>query len=322
MTDLNERLAALLDDEPPAPHDLDRVVTDGRRALRRRRTLTAVAGTAGTAAITAAIVVPIAAANGGPGNAISVSTQPLPTKAPECKLYYSKALTKGDLDRSIAQLRAREDRTANQTGQTVEINVHKMKHHVVVLGVCPEGATMPKETTPPDPTAGMPAYHYTEDPQAISDRLGRELSKQVDRLGFTTVYTRPFAQESSTLEKGHPAYYDGNVDVRLPDGPADIGVQVNHAVTQLVPFDGECNPADCTRSTLADGSLLQVSHVDAGSGGAEVVVAEVHHADGLVVSAQMSNYAFGPEATRDRTKNQPLTIDQLTALAQDPAWTF
>jgi hypothetical protein len=67
---------------------------------------------------------------------------------------------------------------------------------------------------------------------------------------------------------------------------------------------------------------MQISHVTAGTGGGEIVVVEIHHPNGLVVQAQESNYAFGPEATRDRTKNQPLTIDQLTTLAQDPAWTF
>jgi hypothetical protein len=42
----------------------------------------------------------------------------------------------------------------------------------------------------------------------------------------------------------------------------------------------------------------------------------------LVVEAQTSNYAFGPEATRARTSEQPLTVDQLMALAEDPAFTF
>jgi hypothetical protein len=36
----------------------------------------------------------------------------------------------------------------------------------------------------------------------------------------------------------------------------------------------------------------------------------------------MSNYAFGPEATKDRTNNQPLTVTELTELAKNPAWTF
>jgi hypothetical protein len=323
MTDLNDRLAAMLENEPPAPYDIDREVSNGRRALRRRTTLTAVAGTAGTAALTAAVVVPIATLHGGSGNKISVFAQPTPTAPPTCKAYLQKSPSKAAQRHTIAQLRKKADRRGVE-GTT--ITTHSLKYDVTEIQVCPPGANpdaSPHPTTPPDPTATMPPYHYSEPPQAIADRLSHHLTKQVEELGFEVVYTRPFAQESSELEKGHPAYYDGNVDVRLPDGPADIGVQVTHAVTQLVPFTDECDDAaTCQRTTLADGSLLQISHIDAGSGGAEVISVEIHHTDGLVVQAQMSNYAFGPEATRDRTKHQPLTIDQLTQLAQDPAWTF
>ncbi|HVS68583.1 MAG TPA: hypothetical protein VHE56_08535, partial [Mycobacteriales bacterium] len=63
-------------------------------------------------------------------------------------------------------------------------------------------------------------------------------------------------------------------------------------------------------------------HITAGTGGGEVLAVEIHYANGLVVEAQESNYAFGPEATRARTAKQPLTIGQLTELAEDPAWTF
>jgi hypothetical protein len=48
---------------------------------------------------------------------------------------------------------------------------------------------------------------------------------------------------------------------------------------------------------------------------------EVHRANGLVVEAQMSDYAFGPEATKARS-SQPLTLDQLAALAEDPDFSF
>jgi hypothetical protein len=317
MTDLNDRLAAMLENEPPAPYDIDRVVSNGRRALRRRTTLTAVAGTAGTAAIAAAVVVPIVTANnGGASDVIKVGGQPPASAAPQCKSYLVKVGDGRQGKQRITNFIKAHHNAASITGGEVKGGAQE-------ITICPSGAAKgPEQATPADPTAGMPKYRYSEAPQAIADRLGHHLTKQVEELGFEVVYTRPFAQESSELEKGHPSYYDGNVDVRLPDGPADIGVQVSHEVTELVPMDGECDPATCTRSTLGDGSQMQVSHIDAGSGGAEVVVVEIHRPDGVVVSAQMSNYAFGPEATRDRTKNQPLTIDQLTELAADPAWTF
>ncbi|HVT65377.1 MAG TPA: hypothetical protein VHD81_09495 [Mycobacteriales bacterium] len=323
MTDLNDRLAAMLDNEPPAPYDIDRVVSDGRRALRRRTTLTAVAGTAGTAAVTAAVVVPIAAAHhDGTTKKITVVAQPSATAAGKCELYY-KPMPHGNRARKLGLGRAIA-RAHTHTKPGYEVTGVAMKNGAYVIRMCPPGARPDdgQPSTPPDPTATMPPYHYDADPQTIADGFARELGKQVKKLGFTIVYSRPFAQESSTLEKGHPTYYDGNVDVQLPDGPADIGVQVSHAVTQLVPFTGDCTAPTCEQTTLPDGSLLQVSHVTAGTGGGEVIVAEIHYANGVVVQAQESNYAFGPEATRDRTKNQPLTIDQLTELAKDPAWTF
>ena len=72
---------------------------------------------------------------------------------------------------------------------------------------------------------------------------------------------------------------------------------------------------------MQNGSVMQTSRVHPGGGG-EILVVEVHHPDGLIVEAQEANYAFGPEATRARTNEQPLTTDQLTQLAEDPAFTF
>jgi hypothetical protein len=323
MTDLNERLAAMLENEPAAPNDIDRLLTHGRRALRRRTALTAVAGTAGTAAITAAVVVPIATAGqGGSTDTVSVGAQPPANDSDRCELYYGgsggQKATKVRLAKAMERAQAHA-KPGYQIGRIVT------KHGVTGFEMCPPGvnpAGSPQPTSPPDPTATMPPYHYDADPQTIADGFTSELGKQVKKLGFAIVYSRPFAQESSKVEDGHPSYFDGNVDVQLPDGPADVGVQVTHQVTEQVPFTGECNAPDCTQTTLGDGSVMQISHIDAGSGGAEIITVEIHCPDGVVVQAQESNYAFGPEATKARTKNQPLTIDQLTALARDPAWTF
>jgi hypothetical protein len=327
MTDLRERFAAMLGGEPDAPDDLDRVVAGGRRALRRRNTLTAVAGTAGTAAVTAAIVVPITAAQGG-GSTDRITTlasaSPTPTSPPRCKLYYvprhgGRPGSKQHFLAGVKGLSARE-------GRTYGVRTIITEHDRYVVELCPHGAspdaagdiTKPTPTTPP-----QPSYHYSGDPQTIADGFTSELARQVKARGLTIVYTRPFAQESSKVEPGHPTYYDGNVDVQLPDGPADISVQVTHEVTEQVPFDGACDPSNCTQTTLADGSEMQTSTVGKGPGGTgTIVVVEIHHPNGLVVEAQTSNYAFGPEATRARTSNQPLTQDQLTQLAEDPAFTF
>jgi hypothetical protein len=89
MTDLNERFAAMIEDEPAAPHNLDRIVACGRRAVRRRTTITAVAGAVGTAVITAAVAVPVAAsAHDTPaaGITLAASATPSPTHVgKECR---------------------------------------------------------------------------------------------------------------------------------------------------------------------------------------------------------------------------------------------
>lgn len=330
MTDLNERFAAMLDGEPAAPFDLDRVVAGGRRALRRRRALVSVAGTAGTAAVTAAVVVPLAASHdGGSSTQIQVLTSttaaPTPTPTPTCKVYVEAAPHK-----NVQQEIRRLARTYGP--DLTQINGGKVANgrQFLTYTTCPPGAVKPWASTghagtatpTPTPTSHAPAYHYDADPATIANGFAATLAEQVKDLGLTSVYTRPFAQESSTLEKGHPTYYDGNVDVRLSDGVADVGVQVTHETTEQVPFDGACAAPDCTRTTLADGSVMQVSEIHSATGGGEIVAVEVHHSNGLVVEAQESNYAFGPDATRARTASQPLTIDQLKALATNPAWTF
>jgi hypothetical protein len=71
---------------------------------------------------------------------------------------------------------------------------------------------------------------------------------------------------------------------------------------------------------LPNGSVVRTSQVKSGGGGI-VIVVEVHRPNGLEVQAQMSNYPFGPEATTARSV-QPLTTEQLTALALDPAFRF
>jgi hypothetical protein len=321
MTDLNERFAAMLDGEPTAPHDLDRVVAAGRHSLRRRHAITAVAGTAGTAAVTAAILVPIAV-NGSSGSddRITVGTQPTTHAQPRCKIFY-KSIPAGHEAIAIRKLAKAHPHVAEIKGG----KVHNGKQFLTVVD-CPPGAA--KAGTPgfksepaPTPSSTLAPYHYSGDPQTIANSLGAELTKQVKALGFSIIYSSPFAQESSTLEKGHPTYFDGSVDVQLPDGPANIGVQVTHEVTQLVPFDGSCKAPDCTQTTLPDGSIVQTSTVHAGTGGGTIDVLEIHHPDGLVVEAQEANYAFGPEATRARG-SLPLTGAQLSALAEDPGFTF
>ena len=203
----------------------------------------------------------------------------------------------------------------------VEKKAHGTKR---VLEVCSGGsaAAAVVPTKPAAASPALPAYAYTEKPSAIAARLGTHLRERVTGFDLSITYTRPFSQESSTLEGGRPSYFGGNVDVHETTGYADIGVQVTHATTGLVPFTDPCTEAQhCTETTLPDGSVLRTGQVDAGPGDV-VVTAEVHRPDGVVVMAQESNYPFGPDAGSQAHGEQPLALDALVALAEDEAFTF
>jgi hypothetical protein len=319
VTDIKDQFARLLADEPDAPNDLERIVVAGRRARRRRTAALAVAGTAGAAGLTAAVVVPVLASGGGEPS-ISLGTQPSPTPSTSAsagKCYLISAPPKAaklTLQRFIRSGKVGEHATINQ--------LRAQKNGRTILEVCAEGASAQQ---PNDDTSAPPAgppYHYTEQPDAIASRLAAHLHNRVTHWSLDISYSRPFAQESASLDKGHPTYYDGNVDVHETQGYGDIGVQVMHETTEQVAFTGDCTADEnCAETTLADGSVLRTGQVKAGPGDT-VVTAEVHRPDGTVVQAQMSNYPFGPEAGTQAHGEQPLSLDQLVSLAEDEHFTF
>ena len=338
MTDLRDQLARLLDHEPEAPHDIDHIVRSGRRARRRRNVAVTAAGTVGVAGLTAAAVIPVIATSGGQtsgslGVRATTSTSPSPTASPSvlpsptasrgrCYLMAgSRPAVKHELDRLVrsGKVGAKPSVTTVRSGKDGKrrllevcspgmLPMHPRQHQHRGLGAA-------------QPTAG-PAYRYTEQPEAISSRLGAHLRDRVSGFGLPITYTRPFSQESSTLEDGRPSYFGGNVDVHESTGYGDIGVQVTHVVTELVPFTGDCAAAQhCVETKLPDGSVLRTGQVEAGVGDV-VLTAEVHRPDGVVVQAQESNYPFGPDAGSQPHGDQPLTLDQLVTLAEDGDFSF
>jgi len=318
MTDLKSQLSRLLDNEPEPPYDLDRVVRSGRRALRRRNAVIVTAGAAGAAGVAAAVVVPAVVA-GHSGTPVSLGVQPSPTPTAAKPHCYLVAVAPKNEKLTIDRLL----RSGRLSGAPSVRFLQKQGHgNKRILEVCSGGsAAVAAPTEAADPPPG-PAYVYTEKPSAIAARLGAHLHDRVTGLGLSITYTRPFSQESSTLEGGRPSYFGGNVDVHEAKGYADVGVQVTHQTTQLVPFTGPCTEAEhCTESTLPDGSVLRTGHVDAGPGSV-VITAEVHRPDGVVVTAQESNYPFGPDAGSQPHGGQPLTLDALVSLAKDNAFTF
>jgi len=318
MTDLKSQLARLLDDEPEPPFDVDHVVRAGRRALLRRNAAMVAVGTVGAAGVAAAVVVPTMVTTGN-GPVVSVGVQPSATPTPAKPHCYLISLPPRQQKLAIQRLL----RSGHLAGEpTLRVVGTPSKGKKQVVEVC-SGGTAPSAVTgkAAQPPSG-PAYVYTEKPSTIASRLGAHLRERVTGAGLSISYTRPFSQESSTLEKGRPSYYDGNVDVQEAKGYADIGVQVTHATTTQVPFTDPCTEAaHCVETTLPDGSVLRTGQVDAGPGDV-VLTAEVHRPDGVVVSAQESNYPFGPAAGSQPHGDQPLSLDALVSLAEDAHFTF
>lgn len=327
MTDLRGQLARLLDDEPDSPYDLDAIVRSGRRARWRRNAAVATAGTAGAAGLAAAVVVPALALGGDkPADTLSVPPTPSPsassasTAPGKCYLVLSRA---GQLDRQIKRLvrsgKVGEHPTITRLkpGKTGGRGVRE----VCTQGTPPADLRQGTQEAAPQSPAGPP-YEYSEQPEDIAGRLGAQLDKRVSSFGLAVTYTLPFAQETSRLDRGRPAYFTSNVDVRDSSGYADIGVQVTHEVTGYVPFTEDCTARDdCVETVLPDGSVLRTGKVKAGPGNV-ILTAEVHRPDGVVVQAQMSNYPFGPDAATQPRGDLPLTLDELVSLAKDRAFTF
>jgi len=300
-------------------------VRSGRRARRRRQAVLAVAGTAGAAGLTAAVVVPVLATGGHSNEAsVRVGSRPAPTAAPtkatgKCYIGFAPDAKawKRELARLIRSGKVGEDPTIT----TIKTGKKGVSRAVCTHGTTPADLQQQDQSQEPQGPAG-PRYHYSDEPSAISLRLGAHLHDRVSGFGLPITFTRPFSQETSNLDSGRPSYFGGNVDVHESNGYADIGVQVQHVVSVLVPFTGDCTAADkCEETKLPDGSVLRTGQVKAGEGDV-IMTAEVHRPDGVVVQAQESNYPFGPDAGSQPHGDQPLTLDQLVALAEDDAFTF
>lgn len=302
MTDLRQRFQDMLADEPAPGFSVEGAVTAGRRARRRWTLATTSVALVGTAAtVSAAVAVPLALGPSGHRATITTGAQPSPPSKCEILAKHQPAL--------------------------VRVTVGGKKGYLIKS---PSSAPLPPCPSPepnvnkPAPTPSGPAYHYSESPQSVSTRLGDHLAARVKDLGLTVSYTRPFAQETSTLQHNHPSYFGGNVDIKEANGYGDIGVQVIHRRTTLQPISNSCDPShdsSCQITKRPDGSVLQTDKVHVGHG-LDILTAQVARPDGVIVQAQESNYSFGPDAGSQPPGTQPLTLDQLVHLADDPAFTF
>src|SRR4051812_11464025 len=176
MTDLKDQLARLLDNEPEAPYDIDRVVRSGRRARGRHNAALVAAATIGVIGVTAAVAVPLMA-TGGNGTSVSVGVRPSTSPTTTANKCYFIATPPNTLQKTVARLL--HSGKLGPEGSVKTVRVRKGTTTKTLVEVCSPGTSstvsgpdMQQETQPP---AGPP-YVYTEKPAAISSRLGAHLN--------------------------------------------------------------------------------------------------------------------------------------------------
>src|SRR4051794_7088184 len=171
MTDLKDQLARLLDDEPEAPYDIDRVVRSGRRARGRHNAAVAAAGTIGVIGVTAAVVVPLMA-TGDHGTSVSVAVRPSPSPAAGTTHCYLISTTPKNAKSALSRL-IRSGRVGTEPSVKT-IRVRKAGVNKTQLEVCSQGSSVAASGADAQQTTPAPAgppYAYTEKPATISSRL-------------------------------------------------------------------------------------------------------------------------------------------------------
>src|SRR4051794_2611243 len=211
MTDLKAQLARLLDNEPEAPYDVDRVVRSGRGALRRRNAAVVTAGALGAAGVATAVVVPALVA-GHSGKPVSLGVQASPSPTPSKPHCYLIAVPSKAEKLTIARLLRSRPLNGQPSVRIVEKKAHGTKR---ILEVCSGGTAPVAAPSKPASAACAAAVAGLCVPEEASGNgapLGPPLRERVTGFDLSITYTRPFSQESSTLEGGRPSYFGGNVD--------------------------------------------------------------------------------------------------------------
>jgi len=135
--------------------------------------------------------------------------------------------------------------------------------------------------------------------------------------GATDVSVEEFGGESTG------AVADGQNYLNSFTGYARNGVHSAVAVAVFSPGDGPspsqaCSEGSCSVQQLTAGDRLVITKIDAGNG-AEIVTVTHYRTDGAVVAVSGYNYDPTAKTAMQPQPSMPVTIDQLTKLATDPA---
>ncbi|MFE9421607.1 hypothetical protein ACFYNO_01450 [Kitasatospora sp. NPDC006697] len=180
-----------------------------------------------------------------------------------------------------------------------------------------------KPTAPvPPPSAG--ALAGTPSPSAGAGRpmTDEQMTALLQQKLPGFKLSRPFGHgtEPAPGQRGPGAY--AGFTITDANGEGGVEIVVNHS-KPAVPVAGNRCPgkADCTATTLPDGSVLTVNLPPMTSFGLQNWEVTLQNPNGVMVMAESGNVGTpGVAGMQPTGKATPLSGDQLKALAMDPDW--
>ncbi len=325
--EFREGLRAAVAGEPALSFDPDRLITRARRESARRRSLVA-AGVATTAVAVAAVAVPtiIGAPRtigpAGPG-VDDPATPCAPVPKPTVPL---EKLRKTPLPTDSKKVEPRME------SKTVEAPAEPKKPEPFAADCPPPSGkpNQPSSLAPPKltidldwPPADITPAHYTAEQlrqrgAEMREYLGARFAEVVP--GATEIAPGEFGGEAAGAVADGQTYLGAFTGFTLNNARSAVDIWVSAPGAEGVTPSSECppdRPPGCKVTQRPDGSLLVIN--DQSSDRAMILSATHYRANGTAVRA--TGYNYDPTASSKVTYLQEITvtIDQLIALATDPA---
>ncbi|HEV2783411.1 MAG TPA: hypothetical protein VGX25_28845 [Actinophytocola sp.] len=327
--ELREGLRAALVDEPALSFDPDMLITRARRESARRRTLVA-AGVATTAVAVAAVAVPTiigvprAVGPAGPGPDDPVPATPCAT-VPKPTMPLEK-LTKTPLPTDSKKVEpGKAPKTVVPPAEPKEPAPFDC---VPLTGkpTPPSGVEPPKPVLDLDwPPAGVTPAHYTaEQLRQRGTEMWEYLSKRFAEVvpDATQIAPGEFGGEAAGAVADGQTYLEAFTGFTLNNARSAVDIWISAPGAEGVSPVENC-PADvppgCKVDKRADGSFLVIKEESGGAREASILSVTHYRANGTAVRATGYNYDPTAHSAPTYLEDIPVTVDQLVALATDPA---
>jgi hypothetical protein len=328
--EFREGLRAALAGEPALSFDPDRLITRARRESARRRSLVA-AGVATTAVAVAAVAVPTiigsprAIGPAGPGADDPVP--PCAAPSPVSKYVIPKPGGVPSPKPTVPLEKLSTKPPLPTDSKKVEPPPVKKPEPPPVDDCLPSG----KPTPPPKPMIDIewppanitPAHYTAEQLRQRGAEMREYLSKRFAEVvpGATEIAPGEFGGEAAGAVADGQTYLEAFTGFTLNNARSAVDIWVSAPGAEGVTPSSECPPdmpPGCKVNQRPDGSLLVIKVEEAGADG-QIQSVTHYRANGTAVRA--SGYNYDPTARSEVTylKDITVTIDQLIALATDPA---